>query len=107
MIVRNPVSQAEFSPSKMGKVSLCGGDHLYVGLNCFEPGQQHQAHVHTDQDKMYVVLQGRGEATVGEQVSLVEAGDVILARAGVSHAMRNPGPERLVVLVVFSPPPKS
>jgi mannose-6-phosphate isomerase-like protein (cupin superfamily) len=29
-----------------------------------------------------------------------------LAAAGVEHALRNPGPGRMVVLVVFSPPPK-
>jgi mannose-6-phosphate isomerase-like protein (cupin superfamily) len=105
MILRNAASKAEFSPSKMGKVSLGGGGHLYTGLNCFEPGQEHKAHVHGDQDKMYVVLEGRGEAMVGDEASIVEPGDVILAKAGVLHSMRNPGPERLVVLVIFGPPP--
>lgn len=106
MIFRNAASMSEFSPAKMGKVSLGGGDHLYTGLNCFEAGQEHKAHVHGDQDKMYVVLEGRGEASVGEEVATVEPGDVILAKAGVMHSMRNPGPGRLVVLVIFSPPPK-
>ena len=106
MILTAPVAKAQFSPEKMGKVSLGAGDHLYAGLNCFEPGQEHKAHTHSDQDKLYVVLQGQGVATVGEETSDVNPGDVILAPAGVLHSMRNPGPDRLTVLIVFSPPPK-
>lgn len=106
MILHNPASSAQFSPEKMGKVTLGAGRHLYAGLNCFEPGQQHHAHVHADQDKLYVVLDGAGEATVGEETSTVHTGDVILAPAGVLHSMRNPGPGRLTVMIVFAPPPK-
>lgn len=105
MIFRNAAQNAQFSTEKMGKVTLDGGRHLYAGLNCFEPGQEHKAHVHADQDKLYVVLEGKGVATVGAETSEVSAGDVILAPAGVSHSMANPGPERLVVLIVFGPPP--
>jgi len=105
MILKSPKAKAQFSAEKMGKVSLAAGPHLYSGLNCFEPGQQHKAHTHADQDKLYVVLEGRGEVTLADEQSTVEPGDVILAPAGVMHSMSNPGPERLVVLVVFAPPP--
>ncbi len=106
MIWKQAAAQAIYSPEKMGKVSLGAGDHLYAGLNCFEPGQQHAAHVHANQDKLYVILQGSGEAIVGDETSPVTAGDVVLAPAGVPHGLRNSGPNRFVVLVVFSPPPK-
>jgi quercetin dioxygenase-like cupin family protein len=106
MIIRSAATQAQFSPDKMGKVSLAAGAHLYAGMNCFEPGQEHKAHTHDDQDKLYVVLDGTGEATVAGQTSTVAAGDIILAKAGVLHSMRNPGPGRLTVLIVFAPPPK-
>ena len=106
MIVHNPAAKAQFSPEKMGKASLGAGLHLYAGLNCFEPGQEHHAHVHADQDKLYVVLDGTGAATLGEENATVQAGAVILAPAGVLHSMRNPGPGRLTVMIVFAPPPK-
>src|SRR5215510_10033815 len=106
MIIRNAAALARFNAEKMGKVSLAAGDHLYAGLNCFERGQEHKAHTHGDQDKLYVVLEGSGDATVGEEKATVQTGDVILARAGITHSMRNPGPGRLVVMVVFAPPPK-
>jgi quercetin dioxygenase-like cupin family protein len=106
MIVTRTTSKAQFSPEKMGKVTLGMGEHLYAGLNCFEPGQEHKAHTHADQDKLYVILEGTGEATVGEETAVVSAGDVVLAPAGVSHSMRNPGPQRLTVLIAFAPPPR-
>ncbi|MCL4784998.1 MAG: cupin domain-containing protein, partial [Bryobacterales bacterium] len=34
-----------------------------------------------------------------------QAGDLALAPAGVEHSLRNDGPEKLVVLVIFAPPP--
>ena len=60
MIVHNPAARAQFAAEKMGKATLGSGTHLYAGLNCFEPGQEHHAHVHADQDKLYVVLDGTG-----------------------------------------------
>ncbi|MBL8179194.1 MAG: cupin domain-containing protein [Bryobacterales bacterium] len=106
MIVRNAAALAQFSPQKMGKLTLAAGQHLYAGLNCFEPGQEHHAHVHPDQDKLYFVLEGAGEATLGEESALLHPGDLLLAPAGVLHSMRNPGPHRLTVMIVFAPPPK-
>jgi quercetin dioxygenase-like cupin family protein len=106
MILKNAAARAEYFPEKPGKVGLALGEHLYAGLNCFLPGQEHQAHTHPDQDKLYVVLSGRGEAQVGGEVQEVEAGDVVLARAGVAHGLKNTSGEPLAVLVVFGPPPK-
>jgi quercetin dioxygenase-like cupin family protein len=106
MIIRRAASLAQFSADRMGKVSLGAGEFLYAGLNCFLPGQEHKPHVHADQDKLYVVLEGAGQASVGEETSEVGPGDVVLAAAGMPHGMRNAGPDPLVVLTLFSPPPK-
>jgi quercetin dioxygenase-like cupin family protein len=105
MIFRNPAAGAVFNPAKMGKVTLGSSARLFAGLNCFEPGQEHHAHVHADQDKLYVVLEGEAEVVIGEDRSALSPGGAALAPAGVSHALKNAGPGRLVVLVVFSPPP--
>jgi mannose-6-phosphate isomerase-like protein (cupin superfamily) len=105
MIIRDAASRAVFSAEKMGKVSLVAGEYLYVGLNCFLPGQQHAAHVHLDQDKLYFVLEGSGVATIGESSEIVSPGDLIFAPAGVSHALSNSGPGNLVVATLFAPPP--
>ncbi|MEO1087143.1 MAG: cupin domain-containing protein, partial [Acidobacteriota bacterium] len=58
------------------------------------------------QDKLYYVVTGAGDVTVGEETSRIGPGDLVLAKDGEPHALRNPGPERLVVMVVMAPPPK-
>jgi quercetin dioxygenase-like cupin family protein len=105
MFIGNIAAKAEFGESKMGKVSLAAGDHLFAGLNCFLPGQEHHAHIHAGQDKMYVVIEGQGEASVGDDIRPVSPGDMVFAPAGIIHGMKNTGDANLTVLVVFSPPP--
>ncbi|MYA81028.1 MAG: cupin domain-containing protein [Acidobacteriia bacterium] len=106
MIVTNAAARAVFRAGKMGKADLASSEHLFSGLNSFEPGQEHQLHTHPGQDKIYFVLEGQGDVTVGSDSSRIEAGDLVLARSGEAHALRNPGPERLIVMVVMAPPPR-
>jgi quercetin dioxygenase-like cupin family protein len=89
----------------MGKADLLRADALFAGLNCFEPGQRHELHTHAGQDKLYYVIEGEGDVTVGGQTARVRPGDLALAKAEQPHALENPGPARLVVLVVMAPPP--
>lgn len=105
MIVRKAAEQAVFAEAKMGKATLLAGSRVFAGLNCFLPGQQHDLHTHSGQDKLYFVLEGTGEVTVGERTESVESGDLVMARSGEPHAIGNPGPGRLVVLTVMAPPP--
>ena len=105
MILKHAAAKAQFSPSKMGKATLARGEAMMAGLNCFEPGQQHAPHTHAGQDKLYVVLEGSGEVTVGEQTEIVGPGDAAFAASGVLHSIRNPGPGRLVVMAILAPPP--
>ena len=106
MFLRNPAAQAVFQPDKMGKVTLAAGASLMAGLNCFEPGQEHKLHAHAGQDKLYVVLEGTGEAQIGEERQTLSAGDAAFAPADVPHGMRNTGTGRLVVMAILAPPPK-
>lgn len=105
MIFRGPAARAVFDPQRMGKCDLARGEHLFAGLNALEPGQEHEPHTHCDRDKLYVILDGRGTVTIGEETAPVESGDVAFAAAGVVHSLCNPGPQRLVSLVVMGPPP--
>jgi quercetin dioxygenase-like cupin family protein len=106
MTIKNAASRAVFRADKMSKADLFSGEQLFAGLNCFEPGQEHALHSHPGQDKLYVVLEGEGEATVGDRTERVAVGAVVAAPDGVPHAMRNPGPARLVVMTVMAPPPR-
>ena len=106
MIIRRVASEAVFAQSRMGKATLCQGDQLFAGLNCFLPGQQHALHTHADQDKLYLVLAGKAEVTVGDRTDQVGEGDLVLAESGQPHGIANTGTGRLIVLTVMAPPPK-
>ena len=105
MFVKHLAGLAEFSAEKMAKSTIARGESLLAGLNCFEPGQEHAAHTHAGQDKLYVVLEGEAEIVVGEETQIVSAGGGAFAPSGVVHSVRNSGSTRLVVLAVLAPPP--
>jgi quercetin dioxygenase-like cupin family protein len=89
----------------MGKSALAQGKFLFAGLNSFEPGQEHASHAHQDQDKLYLILEGSGMVQIGDRTERLSAGDAAFAPSGIVHSIRNPGPERLVVMAVLGPPP--
>lgn len=100
-----PTEHAAWRDDKMGKSTLFRSERLLLGLNAFEPGQQHAAHAHEGTDKAYVVLEGHGTFTVGADAMRAEAGDVVVAPSGVPHGVVNDSGERLLVLVTLAPPP--
>ena len=106
MFFKHVAGQAVFSPEKMGKTTIVNGGELFAGLNCFEPGQKHGTHAHDGQDKLYIVLEGTGIATVGDQAESLSAGDASFAPSGVMHSIQNPGPGRLVMMAILAPPPR-
>jgi quercetin dioxygenase-like cupin family protein len=101
-----PVEHASYRPDKMGKASLFESPRLLVGLNCFEPGQEHALHSHGGMDKVYHVLAGRGVFLLeGGKELAMEPGVMLVAPEGVPHGIRNDGGERLVVLAILAPAP--
>ena len=100
-----PEDHAVFSPDKMGKATIFRSDRLLVGLNCFEPGQEHRLHTHEGMDKVYHVLLGRGRFVLEGRELDMEAGMMLVAPEGIGHGIRNTGDERLVVLAILAPAP--
>jgi quercetin dioxygenase-like cupin family protein len=100
-----PEEHAVFGPDKMGKSTLFASERILVGLNAFEPGQEHALHAHAGMDKVYVVVTGRGRFLLeGEEIEM-EPGMLLVAPEGVPHGVRNDGGERLVVLAMLAPAP--
>jgi quercetin dioxygenase-like cupin family protein len=96
---------ARFSPEKMAKIALDATARVHLDLYALEPGQAQKVHTHDDQDKVYVVLEGRGRFTVGEEEATLEAGEAVVAAAGAAHGVANDSGGRLLLLVLVSPPP--
>jgi quercetin dioxygenase-like cupin family protein len=100
-----PEAHAVFRGDKMGKATLFESPRLLVGLNCFEPGQEHGLHAHAGTDKVYHVLAGRGVFLLEGREEPMEPGVMLVAPDGVAHGIRNDGRERLVVLAILAPAP--
>jgi quercetin dioxygenase-like cupin family protein len=95
---------ARFDAVKASKADLARGEQLFVGLNCFEPGQSQHRHAHAGADKFYFVVTGKARMTVGDETRLAEAGTVVWAPADVPHGV-DEALERTVMLVAIAPPP--
>ncbi len=100
-----PQQHAVFDTQKMGKSTLFSSKRLMVGLNAFEPGQEHALHAHAGMDKVYYVLSGSGSFLLDGREIPMEAGVMLVAPEGVPHGIRNSGGERLVVLAILAPSP--
>lgn len=94
-----------YAADKMGKATLFRSERLMVGLNAFEPGQEHALHAHPGMDKVYHVLRGRGTFLLEGEERSMEPGMMLVAPADVPHGIRNTGGERLLVLAVLAPAP--
>jgi quercetin dioxygenase-like cupin family protein len=90
-------------PDKMAKVDLASTPRMVTGLNCFEPGQAQKAHAHAGADKLYVVVEGSGEFSVGAEKRTLQAGDVLHVPENLEHGVVNTGSGRLAVLIVIAP----
>jgi mannose-6-phosphate isomerase-like protein (cupin superfamily) len=97
--------RAEFRADKMAKIALAATTRAQLDLYCLEAGQEQKPHAHADQDKIYLVLEGRARVVVEGTEELLEPGEAVVAAAGREHGMRNAGPGRLLALVVVTPPP--
>ncbi len=106
MEIFRKISEAkQFSPDKMKKNGLFETDRLFCDLYCFEPGQAQAAHTHEGSDKIYLVMEGRGIFQIGKEERDLGKDDITVAPSGLKHGVSNPGPERLVLLVVMAPKP--
>ena len=100
-----PAEHAVYQPDRMGKATLFKSSRMLVGLNAFEPGQEHRLHSHEGMDKMYHVLEGEGLFLLEDREVPMSAGHLLVAPEDVPHGIRNTGSERLLVLAVLAPSP--
>ena len=54
-----------FSSEKMKKHNVFETPRFFCDVYCFEPDQVQKGHVHADEDKIYMVLEGHGTFRVG------------------------------------------
>ena len=89
----------------MGKSTIFRSERVMVGLNSFEPGQEHALHTHAGMDKVYQVIEGQGLFLLDGDDVPMRAGVLLVAPEGVPHGIRNTGTGRLLVLAILAPAP--
>ncbi|MBI4515101.1 MAG: cupin domain-containing protein [Deltaproteobacteria bacterium] len=104
-VFKHAGSLAAFAPAKLQKVNLFDSERMFCDVYGLEPGQEQKAHSHAGSDKVYYVIAGSGRLQIGAESREVGAGHAVFAPAGSSHAVHNPGPERLTLLVFMAPKP--
>jgi mannose-6-phosphate isomerase-like protein (cupin superfamily) len=95
----------QFSQDKMKKNGLFETERLFCDLYCLEPGQAQTPHTHEGSDKIYFVVQGKALFRIGPEEKVLGEQEIVIAPSGERHGVSNPGPDRLVLLVVVAPKP--
>ncbi len=95
----------EFSQEKLKKHNVFQTHRFFCDVYCMEPDQTQKGHVHADQDKVYLVLEGHGTFKVGDEEQVLGPGQGTIAPAGEEHGVVNHSGARLRVLVFMAPNP--
>jgi quercetin dioxygenase-like cupin family protein len=67
------------------------------------PGNGVPRHTHTREDEALFVLSGELEATVGDEIFTLRAGETLIAPRNIPHQLRNSGNVPNHYLIMFSP----
>jgi len=103
MKVINLSEYQQFSADKMKKSNIFETSRFFCDVYCFEPDQEQKGHVHGEQDKVYLVLEGQGTFQVGVEKQVLGPGQGTMAPAGEEHGVKNHTGQRLKVLVFVAP----
>lgn len=73
----------------------------HVSWYRIDPGEMCTFHVHTGKTETWLLIDGSGEARVGDRRMAVKAGDMIVTEPGTPHGLANTGtsPLRFVNIV--------
>jgi quercetin dioxygenase-like cupin family protein len=105
MKIINLKDYQSFSAEKMKKNNIFESPRFFCDVYCFEPGQEQKGHIHGEQDKVYLVLEGQGTFQVGQMKHVLGPGQGTMAPAGEEHGVKNDSGQRLKVLVFVAPNP--
>jgi quercetin dioxygenase-like cupin family protein len=105
MEIRQIDSLIRFSDEKMQKIPLYESSKYFCDLYCLKPGQDQRIHSHSQSDKIYFVLKGKGMFHIAGQERELGSGQAVLAQPGEAHGVRNDAGEDLVLLVFMTPRP--
>lgn len=103
--IKNVPASVAHRPGKMTKVTLFETARFFCDLYCLRAGQKQALHRHAENDKIYYLMRGELEVTIGNETSALKPGEVVLAPAGVDHGIVNRSASEAICLVFMAPHP--
>src|SRR5215471_11101523 len=92
-----------FSDEKMQKIPVFDSKSYFFDVYCLKPGQDQRVHTHSESDKIYYVLRGKGRFHIAGDEQELDVGQTVVARPNQAHGVRNTSSEDLVLLVFMTP----
>jgi mannose-6-phosphate isomerase-like protein (cupin superfamily) len=87
-----------FAPDKRVRRMLFKTDQLWSEIACYEPGQSTVMHMHPKEEEAILVLEGTAHMSIDGEELVVGAGSIVKFPERVMHDVRNPGPDRCVIM---------
>ena len=87
-----------FEADRRVRKRLFKTDQLWAEIACYEPGQSTAMHAHPREEEAILVLEGTARMEIDGREMVVPAGSVVRFPARVQHDVRNPGPDRCVIM---------
>lgn len=103
------VRQSEFPKDNLGPDVLrrfyinreLGGASLTVGEATIAPGGSIPLHIHPGHEEGILVMEGTLQGSLDDQISTLEAGDVIIAPQGIKHELVNNTNSPAKIIFIF------
>lgn len=83
---------------------LYTGPHAQVVAMSLPAGTDIGEEVHPDTDQIFLIIDGDGEAKVGEEVRPIVEKDLVFVPAGMVHNITNTDHEDMKLLTFYAPP---
>ena len=87
-----------FAPDRRVRKMLFKTDQLWSEIACYEPGQSTAMHQHPREEEAIFVLEGVAQMSIDGRELTVPAGAIVHFPNAVLHDVRNPGPDRCVIM---------
>lgn len=80
------------------------GKEAQLVLMTIQPGDEIGLEVHEEHDQILVIVEGHGQAVLGDETQDINPNDLIFVHAGTSHNFVNSGTIPMRLYTLYAPP---
>jgi mannose-6-phosphate isomerase-like protein (cupin superfamily) len=103
-VIVSPGEGRDFGDGLLCRITSASTGGAYCAFEqVLAPGQGVPLHVHSRDDEVYYILEGRLEMQCGQRAFTAEAGAMVVIPRGIPHAFHNPAKTPIRFLNLFIP----